>query len=99
MHPADQFAITALKPGPSTGGKAIRDCDVRLIAGAGLPYQDLFDLEQTSSDVLTALQSEVIELPALRDHPEEAKPVAHKTWQLIQPASRVRTINWPTTGR
>lgn len=56
---------------PSTGGRITRDCDVRLIAGASLPYQDLFDLEQTDANVLTSLQNEVIELPALRDHPED----------------------------
>ncbi len=44
---------------------------MRLIAGASLPYQDLFDLEQTDTEVLTSLQNEVIELPALRDHPED----------------------------
>ncbi len=55
----------------SIGGKVTKDCDVRLIAGASLPYQDLFDLEQADADVLTSLQNEVIELPALRDHPED----------------------------
>lgn len=55
----------------SSTNKLTKDFDVRLIAGAGLTLADLSEIEQTDADVLSSMQDEVIELPALREHPED----------------------------
>lgn len=56
---------------PSCSDKLTKEFDVRLIAGSGLPLADLYELEQTDAGMLTSGQRELIELPALREHPED----------------------------
>lgn len=48
-----------------------KDIDVRLIASASLPLSDLRDLEHSDTNVLDSLCTNLIELPPLRDHPED----------------------------
>ena len=55
----------------SSSDKPAKEFDVRLIAGSGLPLADLDELDQTDAGILTSSQKELIELPALREHPED----------------------------
>ncbi len=71
LSPAIQKRLfNSLHAAPKSNGN-VKDYDVRLIAGVGLPVNDIFEIEQASTDVLSALQQELIELPSLREHPED----------------------------
>lgn len=56
---------------PSKSNIDNKELEARLIAGASLPLADLFDQENIGSEILSAMQHESIELPALREHPED----------------------------
>ncbi|WP_297790548.1 sigma-54 dependent transcriptional regulator [uncultured Marinobacter sp.] len=75
------------------GGSQSRKVDVRVIATSSRPLKKLVETEEFRSDVYYRLGSLEVQLPALRDRPEDIPIVANKLLANIHTAFGVRKLS------